>query len=222
MRYSIIGILGIAAMFAACAGNHRQPNATLPNGSPVYDASAVEASYYVQQQAILKKDSLKAVESTDWLKFRKEFLKCKFSQPDRFSIMGLESVMTMARKSGDRNEELKLAQEVLDRDFTNISAHYTFVKDSSVDANVREYHKQVIGGLLRSIRDSGKGISKETAMYVINIGEEYDFIYFSGMKPMMQSLINENGRQFDVMDTEDREGNKYRLYFEVTDFFGHY
>ena len=49
MRYSLIGILGIAVMFAACAGNHRQPNATLPNGSPVYDASAVEASYYVQQ-----------------------------------------------------------------------------------------------------------------------------------------------------------------------------
>ena len=107
-------------------------------------------------------------------------------------------------------------------DFKKKVMHYTFVKDSSVDANVREYHKQVIGGLLRSIRDSGKGISKETAMYVINIGEEYDFIYFSGMKPMMQSLINENGRQFDVMDTEDREGNKYRLYFEVTDFFGHY
>lgn len=222
MRYSIIGILGIAAMLAACAGSYRQHNATLPNGAPVYDASAVESSYYVQQLAVLKKDSLKAVESTDWLKFRKEFLKCKFSQPDRFSIMGLESVMTMARKSGDRNEELKLAQELLDRDFTNISAHYTFVKDTSVDANVREFHKEVIGGLLRSIRDSGKGVSTETAMYVINIGEEYDLIYFSGMKPVMQSLIDENGRQFDVMETEDQEGKRYRMYFEVTDFFGHY
>lgn len=222
MRYSIIGILGIAAMLAACAGGHRQHNATLPNGAPVYDASAVESSYYVQQLAVLKKDSLKAVESTDWLKFRKEFLKCKFSQPDRFSIMGLESVLTMARKSGDRNEELKLAQELLDRDFTNISAHYTFVKDSSVDANAREFHKEVIGGLLRSIRDSGKGVSTETAMYVINIGEEYDLIYFSGMKPVKQSLIDENGRQFDVMETEDQEGKRYRMYFEVTDFFGHY
>lgn len=222
MRYSIIGILGIAAMFAACAGSHRQHNAMLPNGAPVYDASAVESSYYVQQLAVLKKDSLKAVESTDWLKFRKEFLKCKFSQPDRFSIMGLESVMTMARKSGDRNEELKLAQELLDRDFTNISAHYTFVKDTSVDANVREFHKEVIGGLLRSIRDSGKGVSTETAMYVINIGEEYDLIYFSGMKPVKQSLIDENGRQFDVMEAEDQEGKRYRMYFEVTDFFGHY
>ncbi len=136
--------------------------------------------------------------------------------------MGLESVMTMARKSGDRNEELKLAQELLDRDFTNISAHYTFVKDTSVDANVREFHKEVIGGLLRSIRDSGKGVSTETAMYVINIGEEYDLIYFSGMKPVKQSLIDENGRQFDVMETEDQEGKRYRMYFEVTDFFGHY
>lgn len=229
-----------ALMLVACAGNKgnsvstepqtqtpvqaqtQAQTKTLPNGTPAYDDAAIAASYYMQQLAAIRTDSLKAVESTDWLKFRKEFLKCRLSQPDRFNASALETVIKLARKSGDKDEELKVSQELLDMDFTNIFAHYTIATSPNVDDNVKEFHKQVVGGLLRSIRDSGQGNSTENAMYVINIGEEYDFLHFSGFKPIRQELIEENGRQYDRMITEGNDGKKYQFYFDVTDFFGHY
>ena len=59
-------------------------------------------------------------------------------------------------------------------------------------------------------------------MYVINIAEEYDYIFFSGLRPISQALIYENNQQIDVMGAVDEEGNQYQMYFNVTDFFGHY
>lgn len=211
-----------AAMLVACAGHHQRPVTVLPNGEPPYNNAAIESSYYTQQLTMLLKDSLKAIETTDWLRFRREFLKCRLSQPNRFNVSGLETVIKLARKSGDSAEELKVSKELLDIDFTNISAHYTFVTSPSTDENVKEFHKQIIGALLRSIRDSGKGYSTGTAMYVINIGEEYDFIYLNGFKPVRQALVQENGRYYDHMITEGNDGKKYQFYFDVTDFFGHY
>ena len=217
-------------MLVACAGNQgksistepQTQSKTLPNGTPAYDDAAIAASYYMKQLAAIRADSLKAVESTDWLKFRKEFLNCRLSQPERFNASALETVIKLARKSGDKDEELKVSQELLDMDFTNIFAHYTIATHPNVDENVKEFHKKVVGELLRSIRDSGQGNSTKTAMYVINIGEEYDFLHFSGFKPVRQELVEENGRQYDRMITEGNDGNKYQFYFDVTDFFGHY
>ena len=207
-------------MLAACAGS-RGPT-TLPSGEPAYDDAAIEASYYMQQLQVLKKDSLKAVETTDWLKFRKEFLKCRLSQPTRFGIMGQQAAMSVARKNGDSKEEQKIAQELLDVDFTNISAHYAFVSSPSVDSTVKEFHRQIIIAILNSIRNSGEGTSPQNAMYVINIGEEYDFLLLGGLKPTGQALIQDNGRQYDLMKAVDEEGRNYQFFFDVTDFFGHY
>lgn len=218
------------AMLVACAGNQgksisTEPQAlseTQPDAAPANDDAAIEASYYMQQLAAIRADSLKAVEATDWLKFRKDFLKCKLSQPKRFNASALETVIKLARKSGDNEEELKVSKELLDVDFTNIFAHYTIATSPNVDDNVKEFHQKVIGKILQSIGDSGKGYSTETAMYVINIGEEYDFLHFNGFKPIRQELIEENGRQYDRMITEGNDGKKYQFYFDVTDFFGHY
>jgi len=209
-------------MLAACAGSRGPSPATLPGGAPAYDDAAIEASYYTQQLKIIQRDSLKAVETTDWLKFRKEFLKCRLSQPKRFGIMGHETALKLARQSGDSKEEIKVAQDLLDVDFTNISAHYAFVASPSADSTVKEFHRQIIVALLNSIRDSGEGTSTQNAMYVINIGEEYDFLLLGGLRPTGQSLIQENGRQYDLMKAVDEDGNNYQFFFDVTDFFGHY
>ena len=207
-------------MLAACAGS-RGP-AMLPNGEPAYDDTAIEASYYMQQLKVIKKDSLKAIETTDWLKFRKEFLKCRLSQPNRFGIRGYQNSMRLAQERGNSKEELDAAQELLNTDFTNISGHYAFVSNPSTDSTVKEFHRQIITALLNSIRDSGEGTSPQNAMYVINIGEEYDFLLLGGLRPTGQALIQDNGRMYDLMKAVDEEGNNYQFYFEVTDFFGHY
>ena len=210
------------AMLVACAGNHGRPVTVLPNGEPPYNNAAIEASYYTKQMAVLQADSLKAVETTDWLKFRKEFLKCRLSQPSRFNVMSYEADMSKARNSGDMDKNLNAARKILNIDFTNISAHYAVANHPSTDEKTKEFHTEVIKGLLNSIRDSGKGTSAETAMYVINIAEEYDYIFFSGLRPISQALIYENNQQIDVMGAVDEEGNQYQMYFNVTDFFGHY
>jgi len=233
-------ILSMAAlMLVACAGNKgnsvsTEPQTqtpvqaqtpaqtkTLPDGTPLYDDAAVNASYYMQQLAAIRADSLKAVETTDWKKFRKEFLRCRLSQPDRFGTVGIETVINLARKSGDTEEQLKMSQELLNINFTNISAHYAFLSSPTTDESVKEFHKQVIKGLLNSIRESGQGNSTANAIYVISVDEEYDFIYLSGFKPVRQELIEENGRYYDRLITE-AEGKKYQFYFDISDFYKYY
>ena len=130
--------------------------------------------------------------------------------------------MSVARKNGDSKEEQKIAQEILDIDFTNISAHYAFLASPSTDSTVKEFHRQIIKAMLHSIRNSGEGTSPQNAMYVINIGEEYDFLLLGGLKPTGQALIQDNGRQYDLMKAVDEEGRNYQFFFDVTDFFGHY
>lgn len=217
-------------MLVACAGNRGVSETQISTApayvplskQPPYDDAAIAASYYTTQLTVLKKGSLEDIKSTDWLRFRKEFLKCKLSKPEKYANSLVEKAMNKMRNEGNLKEASEMAHNILDNNFTSIPSHFTIWSDTTENAETREYHRQVLVSLLTSIGESGRGTSVENAMYVISIGEEYDFLYLNGFNPTGQALIEENGRYFDQMDATDSEGKKYRFIFEVSDFFGHY
>lgn len=76
-------------------------------------------------------------------------------------------------------------------------------------------HKQVVM-LYAAIRDTGNGQSMESAFHVINVTDEYGMMDLLGLSLKMQSLVEDKGQAFDVMELEDNEYGWKSLYFNVT------
>lgn len=70
--------------------------------------------------------------------------------------------------------------------------------------------------LLSAILSSGDGKTKESAIYVINIADEYALMYRFGVTPTSQSLVRENGQSYDRMELTNNEKGLKVLYFNVT------
>ncbi|MCQ2092209.1 MAG: DUF4919 domain-containing protein [Fibrobacter sp.] len=197
---------------------------------PPYDEAAIAASYYTTQLEVLKRGSIEDAKATDWLKFRKEYLRCRLSQSNNGAASLLtnafNSEMSKALKEGDRVAAAQAAKKILDVNFTNMYAHYVVTSDTTADSATIAFHNEALKGLFESIYNSGKGISEETALYVINISEEYDFIGFLGFKFEKQGLVEKDGHYYDLMEASNgatgEARKEYRIYFDVTDFFGHY
>ncbi len=73
--------------------------------------------------------------------------------------------------------------------------------------------------ILDSILDSGDGTSPETAYVVINIIEEYAVLDHFGLRISNQSLLNKDGKVYDLIVGTDDDGTERDFYFDITIFF---
>lgn len=82
-------------LLVACAGNRAVSENQVPAGqAPAADPS-VDSSYYTTQLEVLKKGSIEDAKATDWLKFRKDYLRIRLSQSNH----GASSMVTSALSS---------------------------------------------------------------------------------------------------------------------------
>ena len=70
--------------------------------------------------------------------------------------------------------------------------------------------------LSSAILSSGDGLSKESAIHVISIEDEYAIMNLFGLSLKMQSLIIEDGQKFDRMDLEPNKYGWESLYFNTS------
>ena len=70
--------------------------------------------------------------------------------------------------------------------------------------------------LTNAIMSSGDGKTMESAIYVINVADEYAIMYRLGVTPTMQSLVRENGQSYDRMELTNNEKGLKVLYFNIT------
>ena len=70
--------------------------------------------------------------------------------------------------------------------------------------------------LSSAILSSGDGLSKESAIHVISIADEYAMMNLYGLSLKMQSLIMEDGQKYDKMDLEPNKYGWESLYFNTT------
>ena len=82
-----------------------------------------------------------------------------------------------------------------------------------------ESKRKKAGAILDSILESGDGNSPESAYVVINIIEEYAVLDHFGLRLSSQSLLNKDGRVYDVIVGTAEDGTERDFYFDVTSFF---
>ena len=74
----------------------------------------------------------------------------------------------------------------------------------------------------QTINPSQDGSSKEKAIVVKSIGEEYDWIkkHYPGSTVQGQALISDKGKHFDLLKFTIADGTKKEVYFDINSFFG--
>lgn len=216
MRYWIRMLLVGAALLSGCVSR-------LGNTALLNDKIAVseKAEYYKVQLEAMVRDSISAVPYTNWKQFRTAFFNCKLENPDNFGVPSQAAVDLMnARQEGYQAKYAKIANDILERDFTSISAHNELANNLSIYPKVREFHAAVRDALLKSIINSGNGTTVETAMYVISVAEEYEVLHAMGLISEGQSLLQKGKHHYDVIKARDEAGTVREVYFAIDEFYG--
>lgn len=213
-----VGVLVVASMalLAGCA-SHQGNTALLNNKLSVSE----EGKYYKVQLQALVRDSLPAVQFTNWLQFRKAFFKCRLENPRNFGVpSGLSIDLMHAQRGGYEDQLAKKAYDILEHDYTSIAAHDELSRNLTIYPKVREFHAAIRDALLKSIVNSGDGKSAESAIFVISIVEEYQTLSVMGLVPAGQRLEHKGNHHYDVLIARDQDGATHEVYFAIDTFYG--
>jgi hypothetical protein len=71
----------------------------------------------------------------------------------------------------------------------------------------------------QAIAHSGDGSSPETAIHVILVEEEYEWIREKKLKLVKQTLLERDGQRYDVMTVEDAKGVQTQVFFAITGLY---
>jgi len=129
---------------------------------------------------------------------------------------GLRKAMFESFQKADFAGAAAQAEQLLEDSYVEIDAHivcdlaYQRLGDA---ARARRHHDSVTG-LLASIR-TGDGRTPATAFTVITVREEYGVLHAFGIKPTHQSLIQDGGHAYDLLEGVDPAGQPQRYYFLI-------
>lgn len=77
----------------------------------------------------------------------------------------------------------------------------------------------LIFGVQQAIAHSGDALSPATAVHVIFIGEEYEWLREKKLKFLQQALVEVDDQRYDVMTVRDAQGKEVERFFNVTALF---
>jgi hypothetical protein len=192
-------------VLAACAGGRQPPAGTARPGDPGPDV------YRKQMQAVsvLSPDA-------DFHDLRLAYTKTQMYRP--YALPSLEPVFA-ALNGGAHDMCVKRAAEVLERHPLSLGAHFASMVCNHELGHKEQavYHRYVVNGMMQSITRRGDGRSFATAFEVISTQELYTVLNLMGLQATGQSLVNHEGRPYDVMEVVNREtGERFTLYFDVS------
>ena len=110
-------------------------------------------------------------------------------------------------KSTSYSDVKKMVIEILDQT----------IQPLSKEGNYSDWLKDQ---LALKLGDTGR--SSETAVIVGNVPQEYQWVRdnYPGLEFKKQALLSNGDKYYDVLSYEDKEGNAYNFYFDITSFFG--
>ena len=205
MRKTIFKLLVLAIISVLCNVVYAEPGEDIekPNSDSLY----IEL---VSQMENGEKD-------IDFTELRMAYANSSYYQPYGEDIE-VDRSMRKAYSAGNYNTAIRHAKKIHEDNFLDIDSHiYCSMAYEKLNNDERsDYHRYIALGLLRSVAESGDGKTKESALIVISVAEEYAYLDMMGLKMKQQSLIEENGHEYDMLETEDIEtGDKIVLYFNV-------
>jgi hypothetical protein len=98
---------------------------------------------------------------------------------------------------------------------------------SALNGKVGNNEKQnelrgLLFGIHQAIAHSGDGLSPETAVHVIAIQEEYDWLYDKRLTRVLQKLVDTPLGKFDVLTARNNAGERRDYYFNITRMYAMY
>jgi len=127
-----------------------------------------------------------------------------------------------AMGSNDLAMVATLANQILARDYTDIDAHAALaaVFERRGQRQESAIELAIANGLLGSIRNSGDGLTPETAYIVIGVAEEYSFLGAMGVQVARQSLVQAWRGPVDALEVVNpANGERRTVYFDVSRLF---
>jgi hypothetical protein len=132
-----------------------------------------------------------------------------------------KDAMFKAAKVQDCEKLVPAASRVLEDNFTDIQAHIfsaTCARKQN-DESTAKFHHDVAVGLIRSIAHSGDGTSADSPYVVMEVGEEYAFLYSQGYQIKMQALVKCGKGECDAMTVQGQDGTTKTFLFDVSRAF---
>ena len=160
-------------------------------------------------------------EDFDFAAVRKIYSQTSFFNP--YAVMPKTDVPVLFKNAQTGNPAALHALEDYKRDnFPLIEMHSGYMNyyEALKRADQAAYHKWMVTGLIGALLQSGDGSSPETAVDVLNIGEEYMLAKNIRMDVTGQRIENKDGRVYDVLEgIIPVSGKKRELWFDITAIF---
>ena len=120
-----------------------------------------------------------------------------------------------AFKAKDCAAVLPLADEMLKADYTLVSVHVlrSDCLRTAGEAARADREEAIARGLMASLQDSGDGKSLKTAYVVVTMSEERFLLVGLGLHEERQSLINDSGHLYDLIEGPNEKPDGPKLAF---------
>lgn len=98
-------------------------------------------------------------------------------------------------------------------------AWYSYLQGKLGNTAKQREMRGLLFGAIQAMAHSGDGLSPATAVHVILIEEEYEWIREKKLKPVRQALLERDGQHYDVMTVEDAKGVQTQVFFNITGLY---
>lgn len=186
---------------------------TLVNQPALAKEADAEAAY----QALVARAQT-AGPNVDWRELRLAYFNRPKAGEIEQSLRGPRKAMIDARRSFAWNELLKLCQQIIAVDYVDGQAHLLatsalaqIASGPSEDSNKEQAITLAIFGSML-VKD---GMSAENAIEVFSVNEEYELMFGRQRRVQSQSLVNQNGHVYDVLQTIGKQGQALTFWFQI-------
>jgi len=164
-------------------------------------------------------------DNADFTALRIAYAKSPLYNPYRGPAANLDDRKSLNQALTDKDlpAALELVDRILEGAYLNAEMHAlaaSLHKDLYHSAE-HAYHDAWFNGLMKSLLDSGNGLSFDSAITVISTDEEYVFLRIIGATPGSQALMHHDGHHFDVITARHpRTPEPMEFHFNIDIPFG--
>lgn len=219
----LVASLALASLFFldSCSTSRKTANKVAlnaPNYKQIKKAVETKSSEFYYPELLRR---FQAADTTLSLEQVRHFYYGAATKPDynpyQFSLL---HELNEALGKEDLEEAASIIDKQLSDDPTNLQfyEHKMMLKTKQYGRDSKEADDAFFQVFMLSsaILSSGDGLSKESAIHVISIGDEYAILNLYGLSLKMQSLIVEEGQKYDKMDLESNKYGWESLYFNIS------
>lgn len=221
-------LLLISISIYGCASNTQPENTATTNqveASAEVKTSSIEqaettqlSTYNKRYQDLVKK--VKSAPSFEYVKALKlTYIRTDYYQP----FLGTEAELIASIYNNIESKNWikcnELSDQILTTNYISLDAHYGAMV-CSFETNLPEqgkYHRTVMTHLLQAMWQSGDGLSPLSPLFCTSKPELDAFLKFSGFSLLKQSLLDFEGKTYDVVMVKDPDSDKeFELFFDIS------